>query len=175
MPLAANRSAASSTTSSAKNSNVNRLCPRVWMISGVLVTHVLRMRMRSHGSSRRNRTQTSNTAPPTRSMASNPASSSFGAISFIIAVVIRVAHRHWWPSRIVTSIRRIFSPIPTSFTQKVPEARFRPNAYKHGWPGNPRHRRGYGEIQLYWQRLGNGSLKERYAPVPTPLRDRGHE
>ena len=28
-PLAANRSAASSTTSSAKNSNVNRLCPRV--------------------------------------------------------------------------------------------------------------------------------------------------
>ena len=37
-----------------------------------------------------------------------------GAATFIIAVVIRVAQRHWWASRRVTPISDIFRPPPIS-------------------------------------------------------------
>src|SRR3990172_895351 len=40
-------------------------------------------------------------------MASNPARSSSGARPRIMAVVIRVAHRHWCASRSVTSMMRM--------------------------------------------------------------------
>ncbi len=53
MPLAAMRRAVSSTMSSGKSSNVNRLCARVITMSGVRVMARLMMRIRSHGSSRR--------------------------------------------------------------------------------------------------------------------------
>src|SRR5437899_1638337 len=94
----------SSTTSSGNSSNVNTLCPRSRPMSGVRVTTRLTMRIRSHGSSRRKRTQTSNTAPPTSSMHSKPASSRMPATGSIWAVVMRVAHRHWCASRNVVSI-----------------------------------------------------------------------
>src|SRR4030081_3473858 len=42
-----------------------------------------------------------------RSITSKPARSSLPAIGSIIAVVMRVAHRHWWPSRSVVSMKRI--------------------------------------------------------------------
>src|SRR2546429_9530213 len=94
----------SSTTSSGNSSNVNTLCPRSRPMSGVRVTTRLTMRIRSHGSSRRKRTQTSNTAPPTSSMHSKPASSRMPATGSIWAVVMRVAHRQWCASRNVLSI-----------------------------------------------------------------------
>ena len=64
------------------------------MISGVFGIHSLKMRIRSQGSSLKYLTQTSKTAPPTRSIASKPASSSAELIGRIMAVVIRVAHKH---------------------------------------------------------------------------------
>src|SRR5512139_1220242 len=65
---------------------------------------LLSLRRRSHGSSRRNRTQASKVAPPQASSDQKPTWSSLPQIGSMSAVCMRVAMSDWWPSRRTRSV-----------------------------------------------------------------------
>src|SRR3569832_1361527 len=66
----------------------------------------LSLRRRSHGSSRRKRTQASKVAPPQASSNQKPTESSLAQIGSMSSVRMRVAMSDWWPSRRTSSVTK---------------------------------------------------------------------